>query len=482
VVVVESSASDESKFATVYVWDADPLSPTYAGPDPVNSPEQAGPFGISAVHVSSPNLETPAQAADFGGAELARRTGLHSQVSLEDVPNPAIDAFDVIDVLPPGQVAVGATELPDGSFEVQYQATRDVERHIVDTVSHPLTRGPLQRIEGRSVSITGPVIEPPPPDPGDPDPPPPPPPPPPPSTTIFGFNTAENGTFNQTLAGRQAWWGRAPMVRRYHTGMLPASFAQGVSVAPEKRACVSFQAEGSGTFTLSGLIAGSGNARITTWAESIPANTYVIVMFRHEANLHIPESLSGAQFVAVTEQVRTAIDAAALNSGVTLKLCANFSSYQLTGSNWSDSWVPGPDVIDLLTFDTYGNPGNNTSSTQSNRYGTPTGTGYGTTYPLPEVRFQQTFDIIRRTGFAQHWGILEINAPARSWDTNESARARWFKDTYDLLLAQPYPPEVVLLWEQVDQSFANWNQSFGRVSGNPTPMVNALKPYIQGSP
>jgi len=136
--------------------------------------------------------------------------------------------------------------------------------------------------------------------------------------------------------------------------------------------------------------------------------------------------------------------------------------------------------MDLMTWDVYGNPGQQTSSTGSNIYGTATGNGLGTTYPLPAARFQDVFDIINRTGWAQHWGILEVNAPDRDWDFNESARARWLTDTYNYLLSRPYKPELVLLWEA--PSGANWDQRFGRQSGSPTACVNALAPFIRSSP
>jgi hypothetical protein len=69
-----------------------------------------------------------------GLAILSRVKGLASQVSLESVPNPAIDAFDVIDVLPPRQ---------------RYDLERVLERHVVDDVTHSLTLQETQ-IDGRS--------------------------------------------------------------------------------------------------------------------------------------------------------------------------------------------------------------------------------------------------------------------------------------------------------------------------------------------
>jgi hypothetical protein len=56
-------------------------------------------------------------------------------VSLGQVPNPAVDAFDVLDVMPPKE---------------RYDIARVLERHVADTVTHPLSLGTAQHIEGRS--------------------------------------------------------------------------------------------------------------------------------------------------------------------------------------------------------------------------------------------------------------------------------------------------------------------------------------------
>ena len=169
VVVVESSAADGAKFATQYVWDADPASPTYAGTDPVADPGSAGPFGIVPYFHDSPVLTTVTQARRAGQTILARTTGLASSVSLSQVPNPAVDAFDVLDVLPPGRAPSGVTWTAGEGFGtgpfgemsfgggtaggrpiVSYASTETLQRHLVDTVTHPLTVGPAQQIQGRS--------------------------------------------------------------------------------------------------------------------------------------------------------------------------------------------------------------------------------------------------------------------------------------------------------------------------------------------
>ena len=134
VVVVESSSADSELFPTQVVWDTNTSSPTYAGTNPISAPGSAGPFGIVTEYLDSQNLSTTAEAIVAGTAHLQRGAGLSSQVSLGQVPNPAVDAFDAIDVLPPKD------SLSDA---------RVLERHVVDTVTHPLTLGPEQQIDGR---------------------------------------------------------------------------------------------------------------------------------------------------------------------------------------------------------------------------------------------------------------------------------------------------------------------------------------------
>jgi hypothetical protein len=137
VVVIDSSATDGARFPTTFVWDNDAGSPTYAGTDPMYG-TNAGPFGVVPYFYETPVLSSTAEAQVAGRTILSRVAGLASQVSLGQVPNPAVDAFDVIDVLPPKE---------------RYDIARVLERHVVDTVTHPLTVGGSQHIEGRSTRI-----------------------------------------------------------------------------------------------------------------------------------------------------------------------------------------------------------------------------------------------------------------------------------------------------------------------------------------
>jgi len=135
VVVVSSSATEGELFPTQWVWDTDPASPTYAGTDPRTAPETAGPFGISVAYYDTPLLRTVSAARAAGGSILRRTRAIAEKASWSQVPNPAVDAGDLIDVLPPP------------AYRGHYPHP---ERHLADTVTHPLTVGPEQNIDGRS--------------------------------------------------------------------------------------------------------------------------------------------------------------------------------------------------------------------------------------------------------------------------------------------------------------------------------------------
>jgi hypothetical protein len=135
VIVVSSSASDGEKFPIQYVYDDDPQSPTYAGTDPLNAPGTAGPFGIVPGYFDTPLNHTEVSARDAGRTILARVMGLTSSVSLGQVPNPAVDAGDVLEVVPPRE---------------RYDIPRVSELHMADNVAHPLTVGDATSIQGRS--------------------------------------------------------------------------------------------------------------------------------------------------------------------------------------------------------------------------------------------------------------------------------------------------------------------------------------------
>jgi hypothetical protein len=328
-------------------------------------------------------------------------------------------------------------------------------------------------------------------------------PPPPPSTTLFGINCEGGGaTLVADRLSPGQLNGRLPVVRQYSSGFIPSSsFQFTLAQCPERRVSYSFKFSGA-PYDHQGLANGSGNARLRDWLRDIPNGWTVYLTYYHEPNDNFRDwygwngvgnrpglpyttyKQAHTQFYSVIKAERPALTA----RGVTVRLTANFMAYNVervgspTGANtfWSDEWVPDHDSMDLLTWDTYGNPGEFTSSSGSNRYGGPaTGIAYGTTYALPEARFQPMFDITKRLGWERKWGLLEMNTPPRDWDGplnpdynpnapekndwyrgraggQELGRAQWLDDVPPMVGATP--PEIFLFWEHPNG--VNWNQTF----------------------
>lgn len=113
----ESTASDAPPVGPGIAWDNDPDSPTYAGPDPVNFPELAGPFGVVPRFYSSPLLTSLSGCQVAAQSLLADALGLHKTVSFDSVVNPAIEPGDVLLV-----------EVTEGRYE----------SHLIDSLSFSL--------------------------------------------------------------------------------------------------------------------------------------------------------------------------------------------------------------------------------------------------------------------------------------------------------------------------------------------------------
>jgi len=139
VVVVTSSATNGAPlFDPVYVWDNNPDSPTYAGPDPVNNPAAAGPFGIRVERLSSTAITDPQQALQAGQARLAQVAGRPTSLTLQSVVNPGLEDGDTI-----------AVQLPPDPFS----GARKTEAHIVESVTVPLSLTDPQQITTRARSV-----------------------------------------------------------------------------------------------------------------------------------------------------------------------------------------------------------------------------------------------------------------------------------------------------------------------------------------
>ncbi|MFB7212695.1 phage tail protein [Streptomyces sp. NPDC056255] len=106
----------------IYVWDDDPNSLTYAGPDPVGDPLAPQRLGLIGVRVrvdrySSPLITTTGQASDVGRAKLADSLGVQSSLSFTAVCHPGLEPGDVVEV-----------EVRPGEWQ----------RHIIDSCPYTL--------------------------------------------------------------------------------------------------------------------------------------------------------------------------------------------------------------------------------------------------------------------------------------------------------------------------------------------------------
>jgi hypothetical protein len=136
VVQVISTATDGTAvFAPVYVWDNDSTSPTYAGPDPVNNPAGAGPFGVRPYRLTSSAFADPQQAHDAGVARLGLVSGQRSSLTITSMVNPGLEYGDTISVLLPPDPITGV---------------RVTEAHLVESVTIPLAVDGVQAITTRS--------------------------------------------------------------------------------------------------------------------------------------------------------------------------------------------------------------------------------------------------------------------------------------------------------------------------------------------
>ncbi|MFG2468732.1 phage tail protein [Streptomyces canus] len=106
----------------VFVWDDDPSSLTYAGPDPVNDPLAPQRLGLSWVRLrveryASPLITSDAQAYTVGNAKLADSLGVQATLSFTSVCHPGLEPGDVVEV-----------EVRPGEWQ----------RHIIDSLSYSL--------------------------------------------------------------------------------------------------------------------------------------------------------------------------------------------------------------------------------------------------------------------------------------------------------------------------------------------------------
>ena len=132
VAAIGESTDDKPPAGPGYAWDRDVGSRTYAGPDPVNSPDQAGPFGVVTRFYSSPQLRTAAQCTQAARGILANSLGLHKSVSFDQVLNPWVTPGSVMlveeepETMVPHLIDSWAADLAAGTMAVETRSSRPV--------------------------------------------------------------------------------------------------------------------------------------------------------------------------------------------------------------------------------------------------------------------------------------------------------------------------------------------------------------------
>ncbi len=104
--------------------------------DPLST---VGPLGFVPFYLSSPTFYTTAQMRAAGVTKLSRQLGVAEQIQLENSPNGALDADDVIGVLVP---------------QIDANTTPTTEVKIIDTLTVPLLPTGTQQIQTRSTRPT----------------------------------------------------------------------------------------------------------------------------------------------------------------------------------------------------------------------------------------------------------------------------------------------------------------------------------------
>ena len=132
VAVVGVSTDDSPPVGPGYGWDAEQGSPTYAGPDPVDRPELAGPFGVVTRFHENPQVRTMAQATRAARAMLQNSLGLNKQVSFTQLMHPGLEPGDVgLVEEEPGRVVPHvadswSADIGAGTMSVQTRASKEV--------------------------------------------------------------------------------------------------------------------------------------------------------------------------------------------------------------------------------------------------------------------------------------------------------------------------------------------------------------------
>lgn len=327
--------------------------------------------------------------------------------------------------------------------------------------------------------------------------------------TVWGINN-NNSHYDSSITGRKAYLdGRFPVLRVYDNPWPKNNLVTYDPNTGSEGRCVYSWKGGDGTTTWSQTQLGNGSAfaAMKHFYESIPAFEQVWVGFHHEVNGESPPymEVTPATYLAIYHQMRLALTASSLATGVEVIICCNYmfgASLADGKPNWDDAWVPprydpntGLGDCDCWTADCYGNP---RPSTGPNKYGGWPASlgvqqGLDCDYPLISGtlgvgRLGFMLQVIQRTGYADSWGIWEFNSPQRSFDAPASAggnvasheigRKQWHNDYISVLqghhgMTGGKPARIGLFWEENAKAMGvgAQDQRYGRL------MVPATQPF-----
>lgn len=259
---------------------------------------------------------------------------------------------------------------------------------------------------------------------------------------IFGINTNTSGaTPRLSVASRVAQYGSVPAARIFY-GMnsLPTTWnTANEGLVPGKRAFVSFK------FSPTDILAGTYDARITGYFNSVPADRVLYYIYYHEPNSSLSAgTFSAADYKAAHYRIAGLADASTAAARVIPAACYSApNTGKADGTStvvWNDSWMIDPTLMparSIIMWDQYTKPLTGDLSQpylDLNNY-------------VPVMDAATT-----RLGWNGRWGIAEFNTPTRTFDSTEALRIAYLDDQVDMFLACATPPRAVLVWDAPDAS------------------------------
>lgn len=97
-VAVTGKSNGSNPTPVGYAWDSDPNSPTYWGPTQESGEIDPSTFGSNVINLQNDLCTTAQECAAYAQAQLGQHLGLARSLDFSSVPNPALDAGDVVTV------------------------------------------------------------------------------------------------------------------------------------------------------------------------------------------------------------------------------------------------------------------------------------------------------------------------------------------------------------------------------------------------